>query len=115
LRVTSGDDNPWVNWIWAWENPYPDKTIAGIRFEAVSGPVLVFGLAAGNVVHHPLRWQSRRKALLCLPEGVTFQPNLDDAGLLGQVQLDLGQVISARPQPVYPHAAWDSPQSAAED
>ena len=108
VRVAEGDDNPWINWLWAWENPHPEKELAGIRFEPVSGSILVFGLAAGNVAEHPLRWQSRRKALLYLPEDVAFKPDLDRAGLLEQVQLDLGQVISALPQPVYPDAAWEA-------
>jgi hypothetical protein len=107
VRVTFGNDNPWINWVWAWENPYPDKLITGIRFEPAPGVILVSGLAAGNVVEQPLRWRSRRKALVHLPEDVEFKPNLDEFGLLAQVQIDLGQVISARQQPVYPNEPWE--------
>ncbi|NLX37695.1 MAG: CehA/McbA family metallohydrolase, partial [Chloroflexi bacterium] len=57
---------------------------------------------------HPLRWRTRRKALLRLPEGVPFAPELDVHGLLAQVQLDLGQVISARPRALYPTADWET-------
>ena len=105
-RVTSADFGAWVNWLWAWENPYPDKSIVGLRFEPVAGLVIVSAVTAGEVHSLPLRWQPRQKACLTLPEGVTFQPELDGDGLLKQIQLDLGQVISASPRPVYPHETW---------
>jgi hypothetical protein len=107
MRVFTGDDNPWLNWVWAWENPDPEKTITGVRFEPVTGLTLVSSLTCGNVSEQPLRWQSRRKAVLHLPEDIAFLPNLDETGLLEQVSLDLGQIISARVQPIYPHADWE--------
>ncbi|MCP4515965.1 MAG: hypothetical protein GY824_12155, partial [Delftia sp.] len=76
MRATAADGGPWVNWLWAWENPHPDKTIVGVRFEPVSGPIVVSALAAGNASSVPLRWQSRRKAVFTLPPGETFQPEL---------------------------------------
>ena len=53
-----------------------------------------------------LRWRPRRKALLALPEGEQLDPTLDEHGLLARLRLDLGQVISATPQLVYPNANW---------
>ena len=100
------DRLPWVNWLWAWENPHPRKAIVGIRFQPVAGTVLVAGLAAGNAAEMPLRWRPRRKAVLTLPRGRTFQATHDQRGLWPQVQLDLGQVISAIPRTVYPNRAW---------
>lgn len=105
-RATAADSGPWVNWLWAWENPYPDKTVVGIRFEPVSGIVIVSAVSAGDVSSLPLRWQTRRKACLILPEGEAFLPDLDENGLLQQIQLDLGQVISATPRPLYPNDSW---------
>ena len=105
-RVNQSDSGPWVNWLWAWENPQPGKAVVGIRFEPVSGTLLVFGLAAGNAAENPLRWRRRRKALLTLPEGETFDPGLDEHGLLDQIQLDMGQVISASPRLAYPNESW---------
>jgi hypothetical protein len=105
-RVDTADSGLWVNWLWAWENPHPDKEIVGIRFEPVSGVVIVSAVSAGEVSSLPLRWQARRKALLRLPEGENFNPALDERGLLQQVQLDLGQVISAIPRPLYPNDRW---------
>jgi hypothetical protein len=106
-RATAADSGPWVNWLWAWENPHPDKAIVGIRFEPVSGVVVVSALSAGNASSLPLRWRARRKAVLTLPQGETFNPELDEQGLLQQIQLDMGQVISATPRPVYPNERWD--------
>jgi hypothetical protein len=105
-RVLAADEGAWVNWLWAWENPYPEKSIAGFRFEPVSGVVIISAITAGNVASLPLRWRPRRKACLVLPEGEPFQPDLDQDGLLKQIQLDLGQVISATPRLVYPKDTW---------
>jgi hypothetical protein len=110
-RVTAADDGPWMNWLWAWENPHPERAIAGLRFEpaaevAERSLVIISAISAGNVGSLPLRWRTRRKARLVLPEGEGFQPELDQEGLLQQVQLDLGQVISALPRLAYPHEAW---------
>jgi hypothetical protein len=105
-RVMVADEGPWVNWLWAWENPHPDKMIAGFRFEPAAGVVVISAVSAGDVASLPLRWQPRRKARLALPGGEPFRPDLDADGLLGQIQLDLGQVISATPRLLYPVDAW---------
>ncbi len=107
-RVSTNDRGvAWVNWLCAWENPTPDEDIVGLRFEPIRGVVIVSGLSAGSVNEPPIRWRSRRKALLLLPERTPFDPTLDERGLLGIVQLDLGQVISAEPRPQYPTADWE--------
>ncbi len=106
-RVVIPDQGAWVNWLWAWENPYPEKALASIRFEPISGTLLVMALAAGDVETQPLRWERRRKAILTLPEGLAFQPEVDARGLLSQIQLDMGQVISAQRRPLYPDREWE--------
>ncbi len=105
-RASSADEGSWVNWLWAWENPCPEKTIVGIRFEPRTGVVIVAAISAGDVSTLPLRWKTRRKALFTLPEGEPFLSDLDEHGLLQQVQLDLGQVISAKPRLLYPAEEW---------
>ncbi len=107
-RVKNPDGGPWVNWLWAWKNPYPDRVIVGLRFEPISGAVLISGLSAGSASDQPLRWRRRQKALLSLPEGVTFDPELDDHGLLRQIQLDMGQIISAQTRLRYPDETWET-------
>lgn len=96
----------WVNWLWAWKNPHPEKEISAIRFEPVSGGLIIFGLAAGNTEAHPLRWRTRLKARLSLDPAESFEPRLNEFGELKQIRLDLGQVISATPRLLYPHDTW---------
>ncbi len=106
VRGTAADDGPWMNWLWAWENPLPEKELVGIRFEQVSGLVIVSAITAGQTESNPLRWGTRRKACWTPPAGEAFKPDLDQDGLLSQIQLDLGQVISAQPRFIYPNERW---------
>ncbi len=105
-RVNPGDVGPWLNWLWAWHNPQPDKEIVGLRFEPKTGTVVLSAISAGRASSLPLRWETRRKALLTLPAGTRFDYTLGPAGLLSQVRLDMGQVISAQPRPQYPNREW---------
>ena len=95
-----------MNWLWAWQNPHPDEAIGGMRFEPVSGVVILSAISCGQASSLPLRWEPRRKAVLTLPEGQTFRPERDDLGLLEGIQLDMGQVISATPRLIYPRETW---------
>ncbi len=106
MQPDGGLGGQWINWLWAWENAHPDKTLVGIRFEPVSGVVVVSAISAGNASSLPLRWQTRRKACLTLTQGDAFLPDLDEDGLLQQIQLDMGQVISAAPRLIYPSDIW---------
>jgi len=105
-RVSSQDMGPWIDWLWAWENPRPDVPIVRLRVAPGGVRLLLWGVAVGNVRSNPLRWRRRRKALLTLPDGVAFDPRLDRNGCLRQIRLDLGQVISALPRPLYPDSRW---------
>jgi len=109
-RVDQNDWYWWTNWLFSWQNPWPEKRITALRFEPVlsqGGALVVAGVSAGKVEAQPLRWETRRKALLSLPVGTTFQPDLTPEGLLSQIRLDLGTVISALPRLVYPNEQWD--------
>ena len=105
-RADAGDSGPWVNWLFAWENPHPRKPVVGLRLEPVSGVVVLSAVSAGKASSQPLRWHTRQKAVLRLPKGDRFDPRMDGAGLLQQIQLDMGQVISACPRPLYPNTGW---------
>lgn len=105
-RVTAADAMPWTNWLFAWRNPRPQRRITGVRFEPVSGVVVISAVSSGDVSAMPLRWESRQKAVLRLPRGAEFDPTLDENGLLSQVRLDMGQVISASRRFVYPDGDW---------
>jgi len=105
-RVTTADQAAWMNWLWAWKNPHPGKEIVALRFEPRAGTTIISGVAGGSASSHPLRWEPRRKAILELPEGVKLDRALSEEGLLAQVRLDMGQVISAEALPVYPQEGW---------
>jgi hypothetical protein len=107
-RVDYDDSAPWTNWLWAWQNPHPEKAICELRFEPVFGAIVLSAVSAGDASETPLRWQTRRKAVLKLPEDQAFRPELDEKGLLAQIQLDLGQVISALPRLRYPAEDWEA-------
>jgi hypothetical protein len=104
--VVQPDLLPWTNWLWAWQNPHPQKSITGLRIAPKVGTIILSAVTVGRVSSTPLRWEGRRKAILRLPGGEEFRPDLSDKGLLSQVQLDLGQVISARRRPIYPNSDW---------
>lgn len=105
-RVQTADYSPWVTYLWAWRNPRPDQPVTGIRLEPGPTKMLLSGISAGDATTHPTCWETRRKAILRLPEGEPFDPALDEHGLLRQIRLDLGQVISALPRLRYPHDNW---------
>lgn len=105
-RVSSADRSPWINWLWAWENPHAEKPITGFEFKPVTGSIILSAVSAGNAISNPLRWQTRRKATFTLPEHIDLDTILDSDGLLSQVQLDMGQIISAMPRYLYPNSHW---------
>jgi len=39
VRASAADDGSWVNWLWAWQNPHPEKSITGITFKPGAGAV----------------------------------------------------------------------------
>lgn len=106
FRTMTSDFGPWMNWLYAWENPHPAKAIAALRFEPGETAVIVSAISAGDVESTPIRWQARRKAILTLPKSRKFDPARDDFGRLKQIQLDMGQIISARGRPLYPNQKW---------
>jgi len=106
-RVSTNDRASWINWLWAWENPNPGKKIKGFRFEPFNKiPLILSAISVGNVRSNPLSWNPRQKAIFTLPKGTDFNPVPDHKGLLTQIQIDLGQIISAMPALLYPNQDW---------
>ena len=105
-RIMQPDAGAWMNWVWAWENPRPNSPLAALRITPRAGKVILSGLAYGSVVSQPLRWERRRKAILKLPAGTKYKKALESEGRSKHVQLDMGQVISVSPRPVYPNETW---------
>jgi hypothetical protein len=120
-RVDPADLDGWVSWLWAWENPRPEQALDSILLEPSTGTVVLSGISAGQASSNPLRWETRRKALLSTGGVGAFSFELDERGLLAGIQLDLGQVISALPKPVYPNEQWEKsynnqvPEAAASE
>jgi hypothetical protein len=106
FRTNTADHYPWSNWLWAWENPNPKAAIVALRFEPGERTVIVSAISSGDVEQTPIRWQTRRKAILTLPKGQKFDPARDEFGRLKQIRIDMGQVISATRRPVYPERGW---------
>jgi len=107
-RVDPHDHAPWNNWLWAWENPYPDRAVNAFRLEPGPGTVVLFAVTAGRISSMPLRWGTRQKACVTLAGGDILLKDMDEQMLLDQVKIDLGQVISALPRLIYPHAGWEN-------
>ena len=106
-RVEMEDRSDWINWLWAWENTYPEKRIKGIRFEPLNkDTIIISAVSVGNVKTNPLRWTRRQKILLSFPTGSSFKPAYDKKGQLKNIQMDLGQVIFATPRLLYPDVDW---------
>ncbi len=106
-RAASADWGRWVNWLWAWQNPRPRKAVVGVRMEPANGTVILSAISAGKTSGHPLRWESRRKAVVKLPRGEALDPALDGDGLLSQIRLDMGQMISVSSRLIYPNEGWE--------
>ena len=102
-RASSKDRGNWINWLWAWENPHPEKKVRGFRFEPLNKtPLIISAITFGNVKSNPLKWDQRKKALIKLPK-----ENISGTtGLSTLIGIDLGQVISVTPRPVYPDKDW---------
>ena len=49
-RADAADETLWVNWLWAWENPHPDKAITGVHFEPKVDLVVVSAISVGKVI-----------------------------------------------------------------
>ena len=89
-------------WLYALPNPEPGKTIAALRCLPKNERALIYGISTTQLVEHPLRGWTRRKLALTLPEAVEFNAR----GELEAVDIDLGQVISARAKLEYDRDAW---------
>lgn len=91
-------------WLYSMENPCPGKNIVSICFIPVGGTVLISGITACSLTSNPLRWESRKKVAIKLPES---EKNACQ-GDYGNMEIDLGQIISVNPMPAYENSSWES-------
>lgn len=104
-RHSSGRDNSGEHlWLYALPNPHPDKAIHQLILTPQKERALVYAITTTQVTEHPLRPGLRQKLRLTLPSGASLNAigELD----LDHVQIDLGNVISARAALSYDEAAW---------
>ena len=95
------EDNPYpVHWIYAWENPHPDREITGMEIRHASGRLFLMGVTAAHVKNQPLRYGRRKKTVLKLSG--------DSKNPLSLIDIDLGQIISVIPRPLYNNADWEN-------
>lgn len=94
-------------WLYALQNPHPQKELTALSLRAEQEASLIFALTTTQLTDHPLRLQDRRKLRMRLPPGVHLNKlgELDVDHRAEQIGIDLGTVISARA--VLNYARWD--------
>ena len=104
-RHSSGRDSAEDRlWLYALPNPHPEKAISRLVLTPQSERALVYAITTTQVTEHPLRPGLRQKLRLTLPAGATLN-KLGELELT-DVQIDLGNVISARVALDYDMVAW---------
>ena len=94
-------------WIYALPNPNPDKPISKIICTPKGERSLIYAISHTLLDDHPLRPGLRRKLKFTLPKGARFNA----LGELEEVEIDLGQVISARAAFKYDHSRWSGSET----
>jgi hypothetical protein len=89
-------------WIYALPNPNPGKQISKIICTPNGERSLIYAISHTLLNDHPLRTGIRRILKLTLPKGARFNA----LGELEDIEIDLGQVISARAALKYDHGRW---------
>lgn len=99
-----GSDCQMQHWLYAAENPYPQKRLVSIAFEPKAGnTVFVFGMAASSLQTNPIRWEASKRLKLTLPQGRT----LNTFGDFDEMDIDLGAIIAAYPVLEYDDSRWE--------
>ncbi|MCQ6559366.1 CehA/McbA family metallohydrolase [Paenibacillus mendelii] len=107
LRTTfPGFGSGMHHWLYALNNPHPDKELIRLVMRPADGTAFIFGITRTSLATNPFRWDARRKARYVSAPGFVPQPFGDNAN----IGIDLGAIISAAPALEYNHASWlDNP------
>jgi len=98
--IADGNDGGLQHWLFAFVNPRPDTAIIGIDVVKKNAAIFIFGITAGDVQDHPLRYGRRRKASFTLCGSAKKEsPEL--------VDIDLGHIISVTSRPFYDNDGWE--------
>ncbi|HSB12953.1 MAG TPA: CehA/McbA family metallohydrolase [Bryobacteraceae bacterium] len=88
-------------WIWALENPNPDRKVKALRVRAVAeDPVVLCGLTLFHGREHPLRRERRTLYRITLPS-----PTAEEKGRW-TVEVDLGVVVRTYVLPEFDPESW---------
>lgn len=97
-------------WVYALPNARPDTPLRRVTLRPRETRSAVYAVTLTELTEHPLRRGMRRKLRLRLPDGV----QLNAAGEVDEIGIDLGTVISARPVLDYDAARWAGDESMVE-
>ena len=94
-------------WIYALPNPHPEKEIHSIKLIPRSARSVIYAVSLTELGDHPCRYNLRKKLLLTLPGELQFNAinEIDD------IEIDLGNIISARRQTPYDHSKWTADET----
>jgi hypothetical protein len=88
-------------WIWALENPHPDRAVKAMRVLSLSeDPLVLCGLTLFHGDGHPLRRERRALYRITLPSATAEQPNR------WKVAVDLGVVVRTYVLPPFDAEGW---------
>lgn len=94
-------DGHGIVWVWAFENPHPNKRIRALHFKAESqGLLFVCGLTLYHGRLHPLQYERLQLYRFSLPEGASALAGDWD------VEVDLGVVARKYTLPAFSPDAW---------
>ncbi len=99
-----GSDSGMKHWIFAAENPHPEKDLCAITFKPGNGTVFIFGVTGSTLQSNPIRWEPSKRLKLVLPAG----QSLNRFGDYEDLDMDLGCVTATLPVSDYDDAAWES-------
>ena len=85
------------HWLYALENPKPDKTVTSIEFIPKNGTTFIFGCSTTDMSSHPLRWNPEKRIKIHRKD---FDRNL--------VDIDLGAITSITKELIYDNDNWES-------
>ncbi len=103
IRTTfQGENAAMHHWLYALNNPTPEKAIQSITLRPEDGTVFLFGLTAMNASAHPLRWDARQTVV------IRSEFPLDPYGDQANIRIDMGAVIAVSPVLQYDDQNWET-------
>jgi hypothetical protein len=101
-------------YLWAWENPHPDRTLESVTVEPADRKFLLAGITLGHADEPPFTRTAKREVKITLP-----QPEDAEKPFRLEVEVDRGVATFPFPLPEAPveeflagdHRGWGEPQN----